>query len=467
MLRDVNDRNRESVITDLRQQAARYGWTPWQLARRVHENARTPTLLMAWRLAAGLTQAELGESVRRLAADAGSPCGPSTPSCQQISRWENGHEKPGAFYQELLAAWYRTDPARLGLIGTMRMADTGDCALASGAQQEDEDDVNRRRFLAVAAGPVFFQLDQIRRRMDVDLRRVLPPAETDLWAQIISQHVAAYGRVPPAILLERLTPDLSDLAELVGQYPQQRDLTQAAARLTGLTAALHTDLRDDRAARAWLHTAGRLAAMSGDIATEYWVAMADAMTATYPTNRDRVLSIARRAADELGPDRCAGAAQLTGLVARAHAEAGDAAKARAALSAATRIAESLTTAQADEVFFGFPHRETLMYTSAVLTAIGDPAAGQAQTEALAAYPVSDPVDRPLILLDQASYLARSADPEHAADVAIGAITELAPVWRVPLLISKARAVGKTIATTSAQAYRRYSQTLREALAPQM
>lgn len=431
---------------------------------RIYEDARTPTLLMAWRLASGLTQAELAESVRQLAVDAGAPCSPSTPSCQQISRWENGHDKPGAFYQELLAAWYRTDPARLGLIGTLRIIPAED-HLPAPAVQEEEDEVERRRFLVVAAAPVLFQLDQIRRRMDADLRRVLPAADTDLWAQVTSQHVATYGRVPPATLLERLTPDLSDLADLVGQYPQQRELTKMAARLAGLAGALHTDLGEDRAARDWLHTADRLAAMSGDPTTEYWVAMAQAMTATYPPNPDRVLYIARRTADKLGPYQCAGAAQLTGLVARAHAETGDAAMARDALSAASRIAENLTTVQADEVFFGFPQRAMLMYTSGVLTAIHDRAASQALNEALSAYPASDVVDRPLILLDQARHLARAAHPEQAADIAIRAITELAPAWRVPLLISKARAVGKTIATTSAQVHQKYSQSLREALRP--
>jgi transcriptional regulator with XRE-family HTH domain len=422
---------------------------------------------MAWRLGAGLTQAELAEAVRGLAADAGSPCGSSTPSCQQISRWENGHDKPGAFYQGLLAAWYRTDPARLGLMGTLRVVDADDHLATAdhlaNAPAQEEEDVNRRRFLAVSAAPVLFQLDQIRRRIDADLRRVLPSADTDLWAQITSQHVAAYGQVPPAVLLERLAPDLSDVADLVGQYPQQRELTKLAAQLTGLTGALHTDLRDDRAARNWLHTAGGLAAMSGDLCTEYWVAMAQAMSATYPPDHGRVFQIAAQASARLGPHLCAGAAQLTGLVARAHAEAGETARARAALSAAERVAASLPTAQADEVFFGFPGRAMLMYTSSVLTAIGDSFAWTAQADALASYPPSDQVDRPLILLDRAMYLARADDPEHACDIALGAITDLPPGWRVPLLASKARAVGNAIAAASPQAGRCYQETLREAI----
>ncbi len=321
----VDDRHRDSLVTDLRQRADQAGWTQWQLARRIHQNAHAPTLLMAWRLASGLTQAELADAIRKLAADAGSPCSPSTPSCQQISRWENGHDRPGAFYQVLLARWYRTDPGRLGLIGDVRLVVDDD---RLPARDEQENDVNRRSFLVVAAAPVLSHLDHVRRRMDADLRHVLPRPDADQWTVIADEHVAAYGALPPGRLLERLAPDLSDLADLVGQYPQQRELTRVASRLCGLTGALHTDLGDDRAARDWLHTAGRYAVMCGDVAAEYWVAMAQAMIVTYPPSPRRVLDIAARATGELGTRSVAGAAQLTGLAARAHAALGDASAAQ-------------------------------------------------------------------------------------------------------------------------------------------
>lgn len=457
----MDARRRDLLAADLRLRAGEAGWTPWQLARRVHEGARTPTLLMAWRLADGLTQAQLADAVRRLAADAGSPCAPSTPSCQQISRWENGHDKPGAFYQGLLAAWYRTDPARLGLIGDLALIVEQD---HSASPTSPEEDVDRRGFLSVtAAVPVLFRLDQIRRRMDADLRHVLPTSEVDQWAQIAGQHEAAYGTIPPGTLLDRLTPDLSDLADLVGQYPQQRDLARLAARLCGLTGAVHTDLGDQRAARDWLHTAGRYADMSGDLNTRYWVAMARAMTATYTPDPARVLAIAGQATAELGPCSGAAAAQLTGLAARAHATLGHTDAARTRLAAAERIADLLTTAQADEVFFGFPRREIAMYASQVLTATDDPAAWNAQTDALAGYPASDPMDRPLILLDRARHLARHDEPGQAASVAVTAITTLAPAQRVPLLITQARAVGKDITAVSPRIGSRYAQALREAV----
>jgi hypothetical protein len=327
-----------------------------------------------------------------------------------------------------------------------------------------EDHVDRRGFLSLtAAVPVLFQLDQVRRRMDTDLRHVLPAAEVEQWTQIASQHAAAYGTLPPGTLLERLAPDLSDLADLAGQYPQQRDLARLASRLCGLTGALHTDLGDGRAARDWLHTASRYAAMSGDLATQYWIAMAQAMTATYAPDPARVLAIAGKATAELGPCPAAAAAQLTGLAARAHAALGDPGAARTQLAAAGRIAENLTAAQADEVFFGFPRREMAMYTSQVLTATGDTAAWTAQTNALSSYPASDPMDRPLILLDRARYLARHGEPDQAASVGATAITTLAPSQRVPLLISQARAAGRAITAASPQTGRQYSQILREAI----
>jgi hypothetical protein len=308
---------------------------------------------------------------------------------------------------------------------------------------------------------VLFQLDQVRRRMDTDLRHVLPNAEVDQWEQTVERHIAAYGKVPPGALLTQLTPDLSELSDLVGQYPQQRDLTRLAARLCGLTGALCTDLGDERGACSWLRTSARLAMNSDDISTRYWVAMAEAMTATYLPDPARVLTVAAKAVVELGPCVCAAAAQLTGLAARAYAAMNHPEAARARLAAAEHMASRLTSAQSDEVFFGFPSREMTMYVSQVLTATGDPAAWDALTHALSHYSATDQMDRPLILFARARYLARRGEPAAATEVATGALTSLAPAWRVPLLIGEARAVGKAISETAHAAGRQYAQILRE------
>ena len=297
--------------------------------------------------------------------------------------------------------------------------------------------------------------------MDTDLRHVLPNAEADQWEQTVDRHIAAYGKVPPGTLLTQLAPDLSELSDLVGQYPQQRDLAGLAARLCGLTGALCTDLGDDRGARNWLRTSARFAMNSGDIATQYWVAMADAMTAAYRPDPAGVLTVAAKAAAELGPYTCAAAAQLTGLAARACAAMNDPEAARVQLAAAEQLASRLTYAQSDEVFFGFPGREMTMYVSQVLTATGDPAAWDALTQALSHYPATDQMDRPLLLFTRARYLTRRGEPAAATQMATGALTSLSPAWRVPLLIGEARAVGKAISETAPAVGRQYARILRE------
>ena len=73
------------------------------------------------------------------------------------------------------------------------------------------------------------------------------------------------------------------------------------------------------------------------------------------------------------------------------------------------------------------------------------------------------MDRPLILLARARYLSRHGEPDQAVHVATTAITSIAPPFRVPLLLSEARAVGQAIFAVSAPAGRRYAQVLHEAV----
>ena len=449
----MDARSREQIAGDLRVTAGQQGWPPWRLTQAVHERAGTPTLLMAWRLASGHTQEQVTAGLRGLAADRGTPCAPS-PSKQQLSRWENGHESPGRLYGPLLGLWYRTTLERLGLADDDPIVTNVPALVAA----EEDENVDRRQFLQLAAAaPLIPALDETRRKMNTDLRHVLPSDELHRWSDIADSHVAAYGQQPPAQLLTALQPDLADMADLTSAYPRERDLSLAASRLCGLTGALHTDLGNDRQAGDWLHTAARYASLSGNTAQQYWVCVAQAMSALYGKQPGQVITIASRARAELGERACAPAAQLAGLTARAHAKAGHADAARAELD---RAGQLLGRSAPDAGFFGFPERELLMYQSAVLTGIGDPAAGDAQAQALAAYPESDPMDRPLIRLDQARYLAtRGRDPHAAAQAAITAITDLPPTLRVPLLVTQARAIAPAISVLSPQAAGRYHEDL--------
>lgn len=453
-MRSVDARSREAIAVGLRATADEQGWSPWRLVQEIREQANTPTLLMAWRLASGQTQGQVTKGLRGIAADRGTPCAPS-PSNQQLSRWENGHEAPGAFYRPLLGLWYRTTTSRLGLADDDPIVTLEPSAAYAAAE---EDDVERRQFLQIAAfAPVMAGLDATRQRMNTDLRHVLPGDEIGRWQDIAGAHVAEYGHQPPAQLLDSLGPDLAELADLTGKYPRERDLSLIASRLCGLIGALHTDLGNDRQARDWLHTASRYGRIAGETSQRYWVATAQAMSALYGPQPVQVISIADRARAELGEYAVASAAQLAGLTARAYAKTGQAEAARAELDRAEQI---FAKAPPGNGFFGFPQRELLMYRSGVLTQIGDSAAWDAQTRALEAYPADDLMDRPLISLERAWYLASHArDPHAAARAAIQAIASLPPAMRVPLLIMQAESVAPAIESLSSDDASQYREEL--------
>lgn len=450
----MDARSREATASSLRATAGEQGWSPWRLAQAIREQAGTQTLLMAWRLAAGQTQSEVTAGLRGLAADRGTPCAPA-PSNQQLSRWENGHEAPGSFYRPLLGLWYRTTLGRLGLADDDPVVTLESCAADPAAE---EGNVERRQFLHLAvAAPVIAGLDGTRHRMNADLRHVLPPDEISRWQDIADSHVAQYGRRAPARLLDSLSPDMAELADLTSQYPRERDLSLVASQMCGLTGALHTDLGNERESRDWLHTASRYAGLSGETSQQYWVTAAQAMSALYGSQPDQAVSIAGRARARLGDHSCVQAAQLAGLAARAHSAVGQGDAARAELS---RSEDIFSRARPDDGWFGFPERELRMYQSGVLSHIGDPGAWDAQGRALGAYPDDDPMDRPLIHLERARYLARHAhDADAAVQTAVQAIAGLRPAMRVPLLITQAESVAPFIAVLSPGTAGQYREEL--------
>ncbi|HEX6467868.1 MAG TPA: helix-turn-helix transcriptional regulator [Streptosporangiaceae bacterium] len=443
----MDPRGRDTIAAELRATAADAGWTPWQLTQAVFEKAQTPTWLMAWRLAAGHTQGQVITGIQGLAADEGRPCAPS-PSASQLSNWENGRGRPDAYYRRFLALWFRTTLERLGLAEDEPIITLVGEALP--APHEPEDDVDRRNFLSLAAAtPLVVSLDDTRTQMIDDLRRQLPAADLEHWWDLTDAHVHSYGTLAPGMLLARLDPDLAEIATLAKRYPHQRDVHLIASRLCGLTGALHTDLEQDRQAREWLHAAARYADLSGNIAQQYWVAMAEAIDALYTGVPHRVVRIAHRARHTFGPGSNApAAAQLTGLAARAHAQLGNAKAANGELDKARAIFGRMTPEQANEPWWGFPEREMTMYSSQVLSRTGHRDAWDEQDKALAGYPDSDVMDRPLIFLDRARYLVGKDHPDEAAKVAADAITALPTRMRVPLLISQVRDLASLIGERS-------------------
>ncbi|WP_067481817.1 helix-turn-helix domain-containing protein [Actinomadura hibisca] len=454
----MEPRRRDTIAAELRATAADAGWTPWQLTQTVFDKAQTPTLLMAWRLAAGHTQAQVITGIQGLAADEDRPCAPS-PSPSQLSNWENGRGRPDAYYRRYLALWFRTTLERLGLAEDEPIVTLVGEALP--APHDLEEDVDRRRFLSLAAAtPLAVSLTDTRALMTADLRRQLPAADLEHWWDLTGTHAHAYGTTPPGALLARLDPDLAEIASLTKRYPHQRDLHLIASRLCGLTGALHTDLAQDRQAREWLYTASRYADLSGNTAQQYWVAMAEAMDAFYSRTPQRVIHIALRARHALGEDSpTPAAAQLAGLAARAHAQTGNVHAAHTELDKARVIFGNVASEQANEPWWGFPEREMTMYSSQVLSRTGHRDAWREQDKALAGYPTTDVMDRPLIFLDRARYLTGQNHPHEAAKVAADAITAIPARLRVPLLLSQVSDIADLIGTRSTTAASELQKTI--------
>ncbi|WP_018655668.1 hypothetical protein [Actinomadura flavalba] len=447
----MDPQGRESIAAELRETAAAENWSPWRLVQAVQLKAQTPTLIMAWRLASGQVQTDVIAGIRGLAADDGTPCSDNAPSVPNYSKWENGHGVPGSYYRRYLALWFRCPLERLGLAEPEPIVTLVGQAQVPAVLTDPEDHVERRQFLSLAAAAPLISLDGTRSRMEAGLRRILPAADLDHWADVTAGHVAAYGTAAPAALLAALRPDLDEIAVLAERYPHQADLHLTASRLCGLVGALYTDLDQDRDARDWLHTASRYADLSGDTTQRYWIAMAQAMTAFYGPTPQRVITIADRARTALGAAPSAPAAQLAGLTARTHAQLGAKDQAARELGTAQAIFGRLTPAQAQETFFGFPAAEMTMYSAQVLSRTENPRAWDEQTRALAAYPDNDPMDRPLILLDRARYLTGQDEPSQAATLVNDTITALPTQQRVPLLLNQARQVTALIARRSPNA----------------
>ncbi|MFG2000427.1 hypothetical protein ACGFNU_14880 [Spirillospora sp. NPDC048911] len=113
----------------------------------------------------------------------------------------------GPFHRPLFCLWFRTTLERLGLGSNDDPVVT---LVSQPVVLPEEDDVERRQFLSIAAvAPVAAALtpsglDEVRARMNHDLRHALPTDEIDFRQLITADHV--YGTTAPATMLRRMAP---------------------------------------------------------------------------------------------------------------------------------------------------------------------------------------------------------------------------------------------------------------------
>ncbi|WP_435109202.1 hypothetical protein [Nocardiopsis synnemataformans] len=436
---------RAKIAARLRQEAEDGQWSRAYLVQRIHEQARTPTVLMAWRLSMGWSQLDLACEIQQAAEATADPCAPA-PSPHQISRWESSGGTVSAYYRSLLATVYGVTPGRLG-------------ANVSGFHplaNPEGDDVHRRQFLTTAASTAaVVPLADIRQILDAPLRRVLPTSDIQHWSAVVEGHVSSYGTTKPANLIEALTPDLAEVSQLAKRFPHQRDLQMITSRLCGLTGALHTDLDNSTEAQGWLRTATGYAELADDAVMRTWSAMASAMDAYYAHRPAETVRISVKARESIGDEGGCALAQLVGLQARAHAFEGDKEAAAEALHAACDIHQS---APIDDGFFGFPEKQMVAYSASVLSHTGDPSAWDVQDQAIELHQDA-PLDLAVLRLERATFQLLTGDVDASAVTATDAVRKLDPSQRIPLFLDQASAYASRLEEHSPQAASTYRSHL--------
>lgn len=269
-----------------------------------------------------------------------------------------------------------------------------------------------------------------------------PPAGVDTWQDTAARYANRYTVTAPDQLLADMLPDLTAIHRLTAAHPYQKDLAAVAARMSGLTSALLTDLGEVAKARHWLTVLDGYASAAGDARIRIWGHGALAVLDTYYATPVQVVADTDQALPGANDFACAGTVMLYGLRARALATMGDAEGAGLALATAARMHAQLTAEEVDDYMWGFPERQLRWYESRTFTLVGDPRrAAESRDEALRLYPADDQVDRVLLHLDSAACALTAGEPDQAATTATAALAAVPRQRRTSVVARRADELG--------------------------
>lgn len=358
------------------------------------------TRLREYRSRYGLTQEEVIAEVRRRARERGDAVIPGLDQ-PTLSRHENGHRRPTPYYQQLYCEIYAASPADLGF------------RLALPAESGNHEDVNRREFLAGAAGyAATLALPEPPRLGSADLAR-LRQRVTYLY-ELDNQH--GTGGAVTVRTFHRLRG-------LVERGGYSSTTGQGLRGLVGLTAehagwmAFDAGRQDD--ARRWWLEAMQWARLADSDAVNVLAMASMARQASYQDQPREAIDLAEAARRTAG--RAATPRLTSVLLARAalgHSGARDAQSARAALRHA-RDRAGLARADNDPSWLDFyGPADFASHECRVAMMLGDaPASEDAARAALAMNdPVAYPRNHALYLIRLADVLARRRKLDEAAAV---------------------------------------------------
>ncbi|WP_229803739.1 XRE family transcriptional regulator [Planobispora rosea] len=463
-----------------------------QIAEEIHEKCGAQfgtTRIKGHRLAHGIALADVIEQIRALFERDAKPA----PGIGEtlLSAYESGLKRPGPEYLHYLCTVYRVEPVALGyegpcicghghkMPGVVRgdlqegkpdtspgprelwIKQTTSDSSADGG--EEDENVLRRTLLGLLAGgtvaldgQVLGSVESIRRRMDDTLvSATVSPAMLDQWEEATVGFGRQYMNTPPLRLLCDVLLEFSSVRKAMERRQPvdlQERLCRMAAQLAGLSGMIMINLGDHRMARSFFRTGRTAADETGDRALRAWVTAREALVPLYYGDPREALNLAKKSRDMAGETPCAARAMAPVVEARAIAmlsgnPAGGSGRkdvvdqAKRALSRARAAFSQMTTAEQEDVAFGYTERQLYFHQGDALVRLGQAMEADLILEqALTKYGPSDWLDPTLIKLDRAKCKVMEGDIEEALSIATKTVSGLGEGCRPEILMQRAQEV---------------------------
>ncbi|MEU1806379.1 twin-arginine translocation signal domain-containing protein [Streptomyces sp. NPDC019937] len=323
---------------------------------------------------------------------------------------------------------------------------------AVGSGEEEDTEVERRRFLGAAAAAatsavVLPGIAEARQGINAALSGS-DAGDLAYLGEAFERHRGGYRGRPPGVVLAEMRGELDLLRDVLNRpHPAavRADLARTAAGITGLVAIIQHDRGDRRDAHGWFTTAERAACESGDSQMLAWTLARHAMVPLNYGAPKAAAALAVRARNEAGAKPSAAAALAAAVTARALAATGDRQGALRAVIDARSVAERLDGSQTVDTWFGYPEQKHHVHLSQAFTLMGwTREAYTEQAAALALTRSPSVMTRALLTMDAATCLSADGDPSAAADVVVGIWEGVPEEYRSGLIRSRAEALCQTL-----------------------
>lgn len=362
------------------------------------------SLLRELRIAAGLSQSRLAERLNRLSSGGAGPV-----TREEVSRWEHDKRSP-RFWLPFLAAALNV-PADL-----LRTAARGD-----------------------ARHPA----DSVESALELELRVQATDVSVETLTQLAAAHdgfAMRYATSAPADLLRGVHAHLGYVRQLIGAkmtLRQHRQLLQAGGWLSLLGATLHIDLKQSKAATAYLRAAQNMAIEAEDLEIHGYCLETAAWRAVIDGQFFAATRLSRQA-QAIAPRGGSALIQATAQEGRAWARLGRRKETYAAIDRVAAMAEGVETPEHPEHHYHYDPVKFASYRATTLAWAGDPAAEGHARELIARLTDDDARRWPRRLasakIDLALALLAAKEYDEACSCTLDALTSGRVVpsnrWRV-------------------------------------